>query len=224
MAIKPNNMAPETDGQVNQKMRKGGPMNYVLFFLVLGMVLYGVFLSFDKGRILANTTDLEKQTRDLQAQIDTIKSNKVEVSKNASDALTAIETDEIRWSEVISEVEKLLPLDSSGRRDVEIMSYSGSGQGKITLSMVTQPVALPPYDKVARIISAFNSSVFFKDAYVPSISKGTDETGAVSLSFMLNTDYQKPETGSESLQVTATGESGNVAATANTPKIPRNNQ
>lgn len=223
MAIISNNKAPETDSQVNQKTGKGGMLNYVLFFLVIGLVLYGVFLSFDKGRILSNTTDLEKQTRDIQAQIDTIKSNKVEVSQNASEALAKIESDEIRWSEVISEVEKLLPQDSSGKRKVEILSYSGTGQGKIVLSMVTQPAALPPYDAVAGIIATFNNSVFFKDAYVPSIAKGTDETGFVSLSFMLNTDYKKAETGSDSLQLSNDGTASTSNTESNTPKIPRNN-
>jgi hypothetical protein len=215
----------ETDGQVNQKLQSSGMLNYFLLFLLIGMILYGVFLNFEKGRVLANTDELEKQTLVLQDQIDTIKGNKVEVSQNASVALKLISQEEIRWSEVISEVEKLMPVDSSGRKKVEVLSYSGTGQGKVMLNMVTKPASLPPYDDVANIIAIFNSSVFFKDAYVPAISKSSEETGEITLSFMLNTDFQKPETGSDSLQLNTTTTDGGTAKVprADTSKIPRNN-
>jgi hypothetical protein len=219
MALKSTNAAPEGESQVNQRLQKGGVLNYVLFFLLIGVTLYGVFLSFDKGRIMANTLDLESQTRDLQTQVDTIKGNKIEVSQNASEALKKIEAEELRWSEIITEVQKLIPQDTLGQRQVQVLSYSGSSDGKVTLNMVTMPASLPPFADVSRIISIFNNSVFFREAYVPSIAKGTDESGLTTLSFMLNTSYQKADTGSESLPLTTVTTDGKVPAV----KVPRTN-
>ncbi len=227
MAIKSNQSAADAESQVNKKLVGSGPLNYILLFLVLGLVLYGVFLSFDKGRILASTTEMEQQTRDIQTQIDTIKSNKVEISQNASDAIKKIETEEIRWSEVISEIDKLIPQDSTGNPTVTVLSYSGTGLGKISLNMVSLPAALPPFEEVARILSTFNNSIFFKDAYVPSIAKSTTDNGEITLSFILSTDYRKPETGSDSLQIntvgTDTAAKVAVPKTTDTIKVPRNN-
>jgi len=222
MALKSNNAAPEGESQVNQRLQKGGILNYILLFLLIGTILYGVFLSFDKGQVLASTADLEKQTKDIQTQIDTIKANKVEVSQNAVDALKTIESGETRWSEVITEVQKLLPLDAQGQPQLNVVSYAGSADGKITLNMVTRPSAQPPFSDVARIIAIFNSSVFFTEAYVPSIAKSSDESGQVTLSFLLNTSYQKPETGSETVQALPDSAAG-IATNASAIKVPRNN-
>lgn len=207
--------AENPESQVEKKLKKGSPINLVLLFLLLGLGFYGLFLSFDKGNILNRTLELEKQTKDLQAQVDTIKDNKVEVSQNASEALKAIEAEEIRWSEVIDEVNKLLPQDAAGNRSVKVLSYSGSGRGRIAVNMVTQPEALPPFSDVAQLISTFNNSVFFKDVYVPAISKGSNESGQTMLSFVLNMDYEKQETGADALSVT------DESSTA--VKVPRNN-
>jgi hypothetical protein len=198
-----NNSEPQKESEVvdqsmvNKKLKKGGPLNLLLIFLIIGLVVYGGFLSFDKGRVLEQTSALEAETLDIQSQIDTIRGDKVEVSQNASDALKQIEQGEVRWSEVISEVDKLIPQNASGDKLVSVLSYSGSGQGRIALNMVTLPEALPPFDDVAQLIKTFNSNVFFRDAYVPSISKSSNEGGGITLSFVLNMEYDKPETGSE---------------------------
>lgn len=204
-----------SDSQVNAKMQKSSPVNMLLLFLVIGIAIYGTFLNFQKGGVLTHTTDLEKETAAIQTEIETYRANKVEVSQNATEALAKIETDEIRWSEVIAEVNQLIPTDSNGNNLVEILSYSGSGQGRIALNAVTQPMAVPPFDDVAKLIATFNNSVFFKDVYVPAISKGQNEDGSTTLSFVLNMDYEKPETGSEDLIP--------VTSDAKVPRIPTNN-
>ena len=100
------------------------------------------------------------------------------------------------------------------------MSYSGSGDGTISLNAVTQPSSLPAFDDVASLISTFNNSVFFKNAYVPSISKGQNTDGSVTLSFLMNMDFQKPETGSDNLNVTVNNNSTDSSAKVAAPKIP----
>lgn len=218
MAI--NNFGSQTEpgenneSQVEKKLKKSSPINMILLFVLLGVIFYGGFLSFDKGNILNKTLELETQAKDLQVQIDTIKENKVEVSQNASGALKKIEADEVRWSEVIAEVNKLLPQDALGKRNINVLSYSGSGDGRIAVNLVTKPESLPPFNDVAQLIATFNNSVFFKDVYVPAISKGSSDSGDTMLSFVLNMDYQKQETGSDALILNQPVPS---------VKVPRNN-
>jgi hypothetical protein len=209
-------------GKVNQKMQSGGEMlNVILLIVLIGLAVFGTFLFFDKGNVMAHTNQLEKDIADLNTQIATFKDQKVEVSKNAQDTLGTISQNEIRWSEVISEVNKLLPTDASGQRTVQVISYSGSELGRIALNMVTQPAGLPPFDSVSALIATFNNSVFFKDAYVPSISKGQTDTGESTLSFVLNLSYQKPETGTADMNLGLAPVKVPVA-TGGTPKIPTN--
>lgn len=227
---------PVEDSQVNDKMRKSSPVNLFLVFLLVGLAVFGGFLSFQKGGVLTHTSDLETQNKAVLAQIDQLKGSKVEVSQNAKDALNQIKTDEIHWSEVISNVNQLIPMDASGKPRVDILSYSGSGSGRIALNVVTQPSSLPAFDDVAGVIATFNNSVFFKNAYVPSISKGQTQDGAVTLSFVLNLEYQKSQTGSEDLNLPTSSSSAtsgvtkvlapqpNAASDSSTPKVPRNNQ
>lgn len=184
---------------VTAKIVKSNPANLVLLFLVVGMTLYGVFLAVQKGSVLANTTKLEQEIVVLQQEVNKYRDGKVEVSKNATEALAKITAEEIRWSDVIAEVNKLIPSDASGRKQIDVLSYSGSGKGRIALNAVTQPSSVALFDNVAKLIATFNNSVFFKDVYVPSISKGQNENGTSSLSFVLNMDYEKPDTGAAGL-------------------------
>ena len=213
---------PKSENQeslVEQKLKKGGPLNPLLFFLLLGVLVFGGFLYYERGNVTARTSALEEENTQLQQQIDDIKGQKVEVSQNAIEALKGIEADEVRWSEVIAEVNKLLPQDASGQRQVKVLSYSGSGQGKIALNMVTEPEALPPFGDVAQLITTFNGSVFFRNAYVPAISRGSDAEGRATLSFVLNMEFEKPETGAENLLLTDT-----TTEPGESVRVPRNNQ
>ncbi len=204
-----------TTSKTEQKMQKSNSVGtMLLLFLVLGITVLGTLFYFQKDQVLNNTTQLEKDAVALQTQIDEVKSTKVEFSKNATDALTKIEADEIRWSEVIDQINQLLPKDATGTRKVNVLSYSGSGTGRVAVNMVTVPASDPAYSDVAQLISTFNNSLYFRDVYVPSISRGRDEEGLTSLSFVLNMDFEKPETGAENLSLT-TKDDASV-------KVPRN--
>ena len=232
MAIdNPNNVtAPAESGgsdndNSNAKIAGGGGfMKAILLIALIGTAAAGTFLYFDKGSVLARTNQLDQDITALKTQVANFKDQKVEVSRNAQDTLGKIKENEIRWSEVIGEVNKLLPADSGGKRAVNVISYSGSEMGRIALNMVTEPAGVPSFDAVSGLISSFNNSVFFRDAYVPSISKGQTETGESTLSFVLNLTYQKPETGTAELNFgkkpAVNSTKVPVAVKSDTPKVP----
>ncbi|MCC6643538.1 hypothetical protein IT411_02210, partial [Candidatus Peregrinibacteria bacterium] len=99
-----------------------------------------------------------------------------------------------------------------------VLSYAGSGLGRVAVNMVTVPVSEPPFADVAQLIASFNNNVYFRDVYVPSISRGLTEDGTTTLSFVLNMDFEEPETGSEDLNVGLTG----TAVVDDAPRVPRN--
>lgn len=199
--------------KTEQKIQKsGGVSTMLLLFAVIGVAVLGTLFYFQKSQVLNNTTQLEKDAVTLQAQIDEVKSTKVEFSKNATDALAKIQSEEIRWSEVIDQINQILPKDAAGNRKVNVLSYSGSGTGRVAVNMVTVPASDPAYADVAQLIATFNNSLYFRDVYVPSISRGSDEEGLTSLSFVLNMDFEKPETGADDLGLTTAD---------STVKVPR---
>lgn len=211
---KASSPAANTASKTEQKMQKSGSAGtMLLLFAVLGVAVLGTLFYFQKSQVLSNTNQLEKDAVTLQAQIDEVKSTKVEFSKNATDALTKISSEEIRWSEVIDQINQLLPKDATGSRKVNVLSYSGSGPGRVAVNMVTVPAGEPAYADVAQLIATFNNSLYFRDVYVPSISRGSDLEGLTSLSFVLNMDFEKPETGADTLD---------LSTIDGTAKVPRN--
>lgn len=195
------NQAEELEeSESNQRIQSGGILPIVLGVLLLLVIGVGTFEYFHKGQVVDQTNTLDQEIKALHEQIGQMKSNKVEVSKNATEALAKIQAEELTWSAVIEAINKLLPVDpTTGVRKINVISYSGSGAGKIALNMVTQPAGLPPYADVSGLIASFNNNIFFKDAYVPAISKGSNTDGSTTLNFVLNLTYQKVDTGANAI-------------------------
>lgn len=186
----------ENESEVNQKVGSGFNLINLLLVLLLVIALGGsAFLTFDKGQMVAKTSELETEISGIKSQIDGLKDGKVEVSKNAAEALAEIEANELVWSDVIQKVDALVPSDVAGRTKINILSYSGATDGRIALSMITNPAILPPYADVSQLLATYNRDLFFKDAYIPSIGKSTNESGETALSFVFNLTYEEPDVG-----------------------------
>lgn len=190
----------------------------VLIILIIGATVTGTLYFFQKSRVQAEIAGLDKAMAVTNQQIADFNGSNVQGSTNAAQALKQINSEAIVWSNVITEVNRLLPVDSAGKKRIEVLSYSGSGAGRVILNTVTAASALPPFDDVAQLISIFNNSVYFRNVYVPSISRGQTADGGTTLSFVLNMDYLTPDTGA--------GDVTPVAGSADVPavKVPRNNQ
>jgi hypothetical protein len=170
-------------------------INLLLLLLLVIAVAGSGFLTYDKGRMVASTSELETEVSGLKSQIDALREDKVEVSKNAAEALAEIEANELIWSDVIQKIDALLPSDIAGRAKLNILSYSGATDGRISLSMITNPALIPPYADVSQLLATYNRDIFFKDAYIPSIGKNVNENGETTLSFVFNLTYEEPDVG-----------------------------
>jgi hypothetical protein len=229
------NSLPEEDSSADVNKKILGASTFLTKLLGLALLLILIFtfvLSFQKGGIVKQQEDTTSKVADIQSQIKAFSGDKVVASENALDALKMIEKEEIRWSEVIEAINKLIPKDSKGADKIKILSYNGSAGGKISLSAVTNPQAEPPFGDVSELLSVFNSNLYFKDVFIPSISKGLNQEKKAQLSFMLNLYYQEPDlsVGGETASSTTASSAAAVPSVSTgtpktsvaVPKIPAN--
>ena len=97
----------------------------------------------------------------------------------------------IQWSKVIKDVRDVVPKDDDGVATVDILSYSGSSATDLSMNVKTLPDVEDPYGVVADFIKSFSESKVFADAFVPSISSGSDDKGRDILTFLFSSKIVK---------------------------------
>ena len=212
------NQENNPQGEVSQKLGSRFSLGVIVLLLVLiGMVVFALLNTWQQASLAGDNNSLDQQITSLNTQIDSLKQQKVDVSKNAVDALTQINSQEIHWSNIITAINTLVPKNADGTSKINFLSYSGSADGKLNLSASTNPAAVPPFADIAQLISVFNNNVYFKDAFVPSISIGKDQTGLSTLTFIFNVTYQEPDLSNVNLTGTSSSSSATPTATTQVP-------
>jgi hypothetical protein len=167
-----------------------------------------------KSAIQDEQKRLDTDIASIQTEITALQSQKVELAQSAQNFLDQIKSQEILWSEVITKVQSLIPLDALTQTPkINVLSYSGSQDGSIMLNTTTAEAQIEPWESVAEMISAFNNSSFFTNAIVPGITRGETDQGKKILSFMISMTYneEKPQDVSSS----------STDANDVKPKVPR---
>lgn len=166
--------------------------------LVLGVILLialsaaGFYLFFQKSAIATQRDTLKTDIVAIQNQISDLKSKKIEAAQQAKEYLGESQKTEIIWSKVLSALQKNIPVDPiTNEPKIHFLSYSGAAGGKLTLNAETRSAIITPFGDVSELIKVFNSSAFFTDAYVPSVSKGLADDGQSILSFIFNVTYNE---------------------------------
>ncbi len=205
----PHHFKPD-EGEEKQTVTKKLANKSMLITKILGaalivLVLVTIYLVFSKGGVLDKQSQVADEIAELKNEISAYEGDKVGASADALTALKVIEAEELKWSAIIKAVDNLIPKEPNGQPSIVVLSYSGSAEGRIALSVSTLAKVSPPYVDVARLLSDFNNSVLFKDAYIPSLSTGVDESGRELMSFVFNLTYDEPELGNTA-SVGASGE------------------
>lgn len=171
---------------------KRGSTLFIIGLLALGVaVVWSLYLSFTKAAIINQQKSLSVELKSLDERFNALKSQKIEATQVIKDFLNKIEKEEVRWSNVISSLQLLTPLESASKKaKIQFLSYSGAGGGKLTMSSQTDPNSADPYADIAELLKVFNNSAVFSDAYVPAISRGMTQTGSVILSFTFDLIYK----------------------------------
>ncbi|MBI5753594.1 hypothetical protein HZA40_00430 [Candidatus Peregrinibacteria bacterium] len=172
-------------------------MKRVSFLLYLGaaaltiVVVYSIYVFWQKSAGADQVTMVDKSIVDYQAKVLDKEFLQVTAAVNAKKTLNDLKNSTIKWSKVIDQIRGTIPKDGMTPL-AQILSYSGSSTNDISLNMKTVSGRDTPYLDVAAIIKSFSDSKVFNDAFVPSISSATDETGKTILSFTLSAKYVAP--------------------------------
>ena len=195
------------------------PLLFIFSIIAVIAVIAGAFyLYLQKSAIGDEQNRLDGDIASLQNEISALEAQKVQAAQMAQAWLDEIKKDEILWSGVITRVQSLIPLDIATQiPKVDILSYNGAQDGRVLLNVRTVEAQLEPWESVAEILSVFNGSSYFADAFVPSITRGETDQGKKILSFVLNLNY----VGEKTLDAVPSQTSTDQSADDSKPKIPR---
>lgn len=191
----------------------------IISLLLVGAA--GVYLTLQKSALLEEQKVLAADIASLNTEIAVLEDLKVQSAQLAQQFLASIERDEIQWSRVITRIQSLLPVDAATQQSkFVVISYNGSAGGKITLNMETVPTAIEPFPTLAELLATFNGSSFFRNAYVPNISRGETDDGQKLLTFTLNLLYDEDKADVETVKDLTDGSTQESVDTK--PKVSRN--
>lgn len=158
---------------------------------VVIVVVLALYLGLQRSALNEEQSRLKSEIDQLNTEIAALETQKVEAAQKAQEWLEVLEDEEVRWSSVLTEIGLLIPIDSAtNQQKIEFLSYGGSEDGRITMNATTRERQAEPFGDVAELIEVFNSSSFFSDSSVPSITRGETNTGARVGSFIFNATYR----------------------------------
>lgn len=166
-------------------------VSFLMFIGVAFMVISGLYTGYvvwGKTSAESEVKTLDNSIADYQVKVLEKEKAKITQAISAKQTVNDLKKNLIEWSKVINLIRVTLPKEKL-EPIVKILSYSGSGGNDISLNMKTLVGRQNSYFDVADVIKSFNDSTFFADAFVPSISSGTDDKGNDVLSFVVSAKY-----------------------------------
>lgn len=150
---------------------------------------YNLYLSWQASALKDQVLQADALLADYGKQVLQYENKQVLESINAKKTINELKNEGIiEWSSVIKKIRMTIP-KVEGTPIVTVLSYSGSSNDEISMNVKTTENAENPYFDVADLIKAFNSSEYFTEAFVPSISNGVDEKGNQILTFLISMKY-----------------------------------
>ncbi len=166
------------------------------FLVILGVILLLVvgslsgYAYFQKQKLSDELTGVDITLANAKKDLLQLENQNVLQAINAKKTVADITEDALKWSEVIKAIRATVPAKGDDHL-VNILTYSGSKNNDISLTLKTLPDSEDGYMDVADLIEAFDDSREFAGSFVPSISAGTNDEGDEVLSFSLSTTYSE---------------------------------
>lgn len=170
-------------------MKKGSTLFLLGVVVALALGAYSGYVFWQKSGIDAELAAKERGLTNIQNEYMKYEAGLTEQAIAAKQTLAELSDTLIVWSKIIKEIRRTIPVDKKGNQIVEILSYSGSGLNEISMNVKTATTSEEPYLDAADLISAFDKSKYFKENFVPSVSKSKDSQGSEVLTFLFNSRY-----------------------------------
>lgn len=156
---------------------------HLVSFLILGVVLVmTAWAAYQRYSFTSKIASIEAQVQEVDLQLSELGEQKLDAIVVAQQTVETIEQTQILWSEVVTHLLNITPLD------VVYRSYSASSEGNMSVSVLTDS-----YDSAAQLISILNKDTQFGGAFVSSITKGSSESGSEVVSFGITFNVHKNE-------------------------------
>ena len=173
--------------------------SFLLFLGIIVLVLIGAYTGYVFWQKSTSTTELkkvEKSVTEYQNQVLQKESEQITKAIAAKQMTNSLKLTSIKWSDVIKKIRATIPKEN-GVPLVQVQSYSGAQDSAISMNVKTLPDREKPYFDVADLIKSFDESDLFADAFVPSISSGTNDKGKEILTFLLSAKYAEKKADDE---------------------------
>ena len=149
---------------------------------------YTGYAYWDKYRAESELNTVETSLGAYRADMLQAENQHVLQAISAKNIVEDVRRDIVVWSEVIENIRDVVPV-VGGMPLVDVLSYSGSVNSDISMSVRTVPGSEEPYFDVADLIQKFSEEGRFDDVFVSGISRATDTEGNEILSFPMRFKY-----------------------------------
>lgn len=160
---------------------------------VLATISYAGYTFWQKSSAELEVQQLDRDLAENKNTISKYESERILQAVSAKQTVDNLKASSMVWSQVIKDVRNTLPKADDGQELVDVLSYSGSSDSDISMTLKTIAGSENPFLDVAKLIASFDKSANFENPFVPSIGIGEDKEGNTILSFSLTTKYLKTD-------------------------------
>ncbi|MDP2624654.1 MAG: hypothetical protein Q8P27_00535 [Candidatus Peregrinibacteria bacterium] len=152
--------------------------------LVAGLVVLVVvaltgWAYFQRYNLNNQISEVAGEIIQVEAELESLTEKQLDSVIIAQQTVDDLETSAIQWSEAVTNLLSVTPLDIFYR------SYTASSNGKMSVSVLTDS-----YDSAANLISVLEGSDDFSEVFVSSLTQASDESGAGVVSFGVTFNVQ----------------------------------
>lgn len=159
-----------------------------LFVITAG---FSIYLAIKQNFLSSEIKELQVRKESLTREINKRGSDSADQAEKVKDQLKKIEIAKLPWSKIIEKIESILPrIPDTNTPIIKILSYSGTDDGKITISASTREESPDPLSDIATAVRVLNEEPTFSHIFVPSISKSITQQGSSILSFSINNELR----------------------------------
>ena len=143
-----------------------GLLQWISLALVVVMVLLSGWAYVQKSKVNKAIAATSVEINQAQKQLDEIREEQVDSIVLAQQTMERIEASAIVWSEVITDLISVTPLDIFYR------SYNAASDGAMSVNVLTDS-----YDSGAQLISILDDEDEFTNVFVSSLTQGSSSGG-----------------------------------------------
>lgn len=170
-------------------MKRMSPLLLLGISFLIIMLAYGGYLFVKRSSVQADIESSAATKIELQNELTVYQEKHLEEAISAKKMMDYLDVNNTKWSYIIKEIRDTLPKKDNGEYLVDVLSYSGTLDNKVSMNMQTVPNENEPYLTVASVIEAFDGSKVFGDNFVASIGGGMTPFGQQILTFALTSTY-----------------------------------